>query len=137
MAPSTITSSFKVLSYTETPVPASRDVPVKTNFCNQEREYHGAQISGWAVGVYIKTYQSDDANTFVGQQVFTGTLLGRQGTFTALAKGAFADGVVTAEWQIISGTGELAGISGSGTYGVPAGYKSGDELPFELHVEFA
>ncbi|KAL1407378.1 hypothetical protein Q8F55_006800 [Vanrija albida] len=137
MAPTTIKSSFSVLSYAETPVPASREVPVKTVLCNQERRYAAPDIEGWALAAYIKTYESDAANSFTGQQVFDGVLLGRRGTFTAASRGAFANGVVSAQWEIVGGTGELAGIRGRGTYGVPAAYKAGDPLAFELEVEFA
>ncbi len=59
---------------------------------------------------------------YVGYELVTGTLGGRTGTFVLAAKGEHSGGVATTEVTVVpgSGTGELAGIGGSGSYAAAA-----------------
>ena len=80
-------------------------------------------------------YPADAAPTFVALQTFEGTLHGRTGTFVLQQTGTFADNAAHVTLAIVagSGTGELAGISGSGGYVAPSGEPSINvELTYEL-----
>jgi hypothetical protein len=74
-------------------------------------------IEGETVTVMLMTYKDDGTVEYVGQQRFDGTLDGRKGTFVALFDGTFEDGTARSRLRIVpgSGTGELQGITGTGT----------------------
>lgn len=65
----------------------------------------------------------DGSAHFTGIERFTGTLAGRTGSFLLRNAGVLKNGVVTAEWLILpgSGSGELAGLTGTGGVN-PSGY---------------
>ncbi|MFC9894144.1 DUF3224 domain-containing protein [Nocardia sp. NPDC127579] len=74
---------------------------------------------------------ADGSGTFDSVQRTRGTLGGRTGTFVLRMSGTFtATGDSRADWSIVpgSGTGELAGISGTGGYESHAG-----ESAYTLH----
>ena len=88
------------------------------------------QFSGGLKGegsvTWIMCYTSAKSARFVGMQRFTGVLGPRKGGFVMETEGEF-DGT-TARWRssIVpdSGTGELAGIGGEGTFEAPHGSKA-------------
>ncbi|MDT4982923.1 MAG: hypothetical protein QOF95_413 [Pseudonocardiales bacterium] len=59
---------------------------------------------------------------YVGYEQVTGTLDGRTGTFVLEARGEHSGGVATTEVRVVpdSGTGELAGLRGEGSYAADA-----------------
>jgi hypothetical protein len=65
----------------------------------------------------VMCYRPDGTAVFTGMQRMAGQLAGREGSFVLQADGEFADGEARSRWQIVagSGTGELAGLTGSGT----------------------
>jgi len=67
---------------------------------------------------YTMIYLTETRGVFTGLQTFTGTVAGRRGSFTVQEQGAWEDTTVTSEFTVIpgSGTGDLAGISGTGEY---------------------
>jgi hypothetical protein len=64
----------------------------------------------------VMCYRPDGTAVFTGMQRMAGQLAGRDGSFVLQADGEFADGEARSRWQIVpgSGTGELAGLTGSG-----------------------
>jgi Protein of unknown function (DUF3224) len=65
----------------------------------------------------VMCYLPDGTAVFTGYQHTTGQLNGQEGSFVVLAEGEFAGGQATARWQVVegSGTGGLAGLTGSGS----------------------
>jgi sulfur carrier protein ThiS len=65
----------------------------------------------------VMCYRPDGTAVYTGMQQMTGTLAGREGTFVLQADGEFVDGEARSRWQVVpgSGTGGLAGLTGSGT----------------------
>lgn len=65
----------------------------------------------------------DDPVHYAGLERFTVTLAGRTGTFVAQSRGTFAGGVPETSWFVVPGsaTGELAGLSGEGSYRAKGG----------------
>ena len=68
---------------------------------------------------YLMTYRADGSASFVGVQRVIGRLAGREGSFVLNGAGGYekATGTATMTWTVVpgSGTGALAGISGTGS----------------------
>ncbi len=62
-------------------------------------------------------YRADGTAEYTGLQYVSAQIAGRSGTCVMVADGAFADGAASGTWRVIpgSGTGDLAGLRGSGT----------------------
>ncbi|WP_409471276.1 DUF3224 domain-containing protein [Streptomyces sp. HC307] len=68
---------------------------------------------------YTIVYVTEKTGTFTGMEVLAGRLDGREGTFVAEERGSFdADGTVHCTFEIVpgSGTGELDGLRGTGSF---------------------
>lgn len=65
----------------------------------------------------VMCYREDGTAVYTGMQRMAGQVGGRSGTFVARADGTFAGGEARSAWEVIdgSGTGELAGLRGSGS----------------------
>jgi sulfur carrier protein ThiS len=65
----------------------------------------------------VMCYRQDGTAVYTGMQQMKGQLDGRDGSFVLQADGEFADGEARSRWQVVpgSGTGGLAGLTGSGT----------------------
>lgn len=79
-------------------------------------------------------YREDGTAEYTGIQHFTGTLAGREGTCVMVADGTYDGTQARSAWRVIpgSGTGALAGLSGTGesaaTASPPGTYQLGYEL---------
>lgn len=94
-------------------------VPVKTAGGNTFFDVTGTgsytgDLIGTTEGVHRWHQNKDGKTNLFIEIVFTGTVLGKSGSFNMLCTGKMG-GKVT--WQIISGTGELANLRGTGTLG--------------------
>ena len=74
-------------------------------------------IEGEATWEALMFYRADDTAEYTGLQHVTGQIAGRAGTCVMAADGSYADGAARGTWRVIpgSGTGALAGLTGSGT----------------------
>jgi hypothetical protein len=65
----------------------------------------------------LMCYRDDGTAVYTGLDLMTGQLAGRSGSFVLRSEGAYEGGEAKTTWQIIerSGTGELAGLRGTGT----------------------
>ena len=79
-------------------------------------------------------YTADDRAEFVGIQVVTGTLGGKQGSFVLRSVGTFDGSKAVGELTVVdgSGTGDLSGISGTGSFTAPMGDTASLTLDYEL-----
>jgi hypothetical protein len=93
-------------------------------------------IAGEGSVLWVMAYTSADRAVFVGIQRIVGTIGGRKGSFLAETTGDF-DGTM-ARWRasIIanSGTEQLAGISGDGSFQAPHGSKAEYRIEYELEA---
>ena len=82
----------------------------------------------------LMVYVGDQAVHYTGLERVTGSLGGRRGSFVLKHEGIFEDGLAKTAWTVVpgSGTGELAGLSGTG------GFASGhaEESPVTLDYDF-
>ena len=68
---------------------------------------------------YTLVYADDENGTFNGMELLSGRLDGREGTFVVEERGSFgSDGTVHCTFEVVpgTGTGELAGLSGAGSF---------------------
>ena len=104
----------------------------KTSKASIKYTYDG-DVSGESAAELLLVYVGEEAK-YVGLERITATIDGRQGTFVTSAVGGFKDGVASSSWNIVpgSGTGELAGLSGKGTFEAPSGSKGTVTFEYEL-----
>jgi Protein of unknown function (DUF3224) len=128
----TLTGGFRVASWDENAY-EQRDGRKLTRASVTQR-FEG-DIAGEGAVEWLMAYRPDGTVRFVGLQLVDGELAGRRGTFVLETVGQF-DGAV-ARWDATvvagSGTGELAGLGGSGSFQAP----HGSEASYELEVELA
>lgn len=81
-------------------------------------ESFSGDISGDGLVEFLQAARADGSASFVGIERVTGAVAGREGTFLLQDAGTVWDNIVSGEWFVIpgSGTGELAGLRGTGGF---------------------
>jgi uncharacterized protein DUF3224 len=115
-----IKAAFEIGSWDETPFEDGDDETKLTEALVSKR--YSGDIDGTSTTKWLMAYAEDKSATYVGIEHITGTVGGRRGGLVLLHDGEYADGVATAVMRVVSGTGELAGATGSGKFRAdPAG----------------
>ena len=115
-----IESAFEIGSWDETPFDGAVGVSKLTR-ASVTKTYTG-DVVGTSTTEWLMAYEPDKSATFVGLERIKGSITGRQGSLVLTHVGRFENGVATAELSVVSGTNELKGVSGSGTFKAdPAG----------------
>jgi hypothetical protein len=80
-------------------------------------------IEGTSDVRWLMAYTAADQAEFVGLQTVTGALANRSGSFVLRSVGTFDGKQAVGDLTVVegSGTGDLAGISGTGTFEAPMG----------------
>lgn len=83
---------------------------------------------------FLMAYSADDAADYVGLQRVAGRLGDREGTFVLTLTGRYDGTEASGTWTVVagSGTGELAGLRGSGDFRAPLGGEPSVTLTYEL-----
>ena len=120
---------FKILAWDEAPFDEPEDGPKLTR-AQIRKSFEGDLVAAGNL-MYVMTYLSDSDATFMGFEKVTGTLGGRSGSFVLRHTGAYDGAKARATCEVVpgSGTGELAGLSGSG--GFSAGHAEQHDFAFE------
>jgi hypothetical protein len=81
-------------------------------------ETFSGEIDGTGVAEFLQISQADGSASFVGVERVTGTVTGKRGTFVLQDSGTVSGDVVHGDWFVVpgSGTGELAGLRGTGGF---------------------
>jgi hypothetical protein len=81
-------------------------------------ESFSGDIEGDGVVEFLQVARADGSASFVGIERVTGMVAGRAGTFVLQDAGTVEGNVVSGEWFVVpgSGTGELAGLRGTGGF---------------------
>jgi hypothetical protein len=81
-------------------------------------ESFAGDITGAGAVEFLQAARADGTASFVGIERVTGAIGGRAGTFLLQDQGTVTGGVVEGEWFVVpaSGTGELAGLRGTGGF---------------------
>jgi hypothetical protein len=92
-------------------------------------------LAGDLISDSLMYYREDGTARYTGLQRFTGQIAGRSGTCVMVADGEYDGGEARSAWQVIpgSGSGDLAGMTGSGVSVASAGQPGGTyRLDYEL-----
>ena len=129
--PHTANAQFAIKSWNEAPF--SEDHGVKLTKAAVTKTYTG-DIDGEGHVEYLMMYRADKTATFVGLERIVGRLAGKIGTFVLQRTGVFEGGLAKESYTVIagSGTGDLAGLTGSGHSAVGHGMEHPFVLNFEL-----
>jgi hypothetical protein len=81
-------------------------------------ETFSGDIEGEGVATFLQAARGDGSASFVGIERVTGTLAGKQGSFLLQDSGTVEGEIVSGEWFVVpgSGTGDLAGLRGTGGF---------------------
>jgi hypothetical protein len=124
------TGSFQLSSWNEE---TYEDEPRKMTLATVEQTFSG-DITGVGAVRWLMAYRPDGRARFVGMQKIDGTLGGRGGSFILETAGDF-DGQM-ARWTVTvvrgSGTGELSGLDGSGSFGAEHGPEATYKIDYQL-----
>jgi hypothetical protein len=91
-------------------------------------------IAGLGTVEWVFCYRSDRSARFVGFWRIAGSIDGRSGSLVLESAGDHDGRQSRGRWQIVagSGTGELEGISGEGSFHAPGGPEASCELDYEI-----
>jgi hypothetical protein len=113
-------STFTIKSWKDEPSDAL-GVGIKLTRTKATQSYQGS-ISGEGAVEYLMCAGGDGVTYFSGFERIDGTVDGKAGSFIIHHVGTFA-GEPRSDWTVVagSGTGELAGLAGQGSYAAKAG----------------
>ncbi|GAA2624370.1 DUF3224 domain-containing protein [Streptomyces axinellae] len=88
---------------------------------------HAAVVNTFTGGIqardtacqYVLVYAGETQGAFTGMELLTGSVEGREGSFVLRHEGSFDDaGTIRCTFDVVPGsaTGDLAGLSGTGSY---------------------
>jgi hypothetical protein len=91
-------------------------------------------ITGTGAVRWHMCYRSDGTADWVGMQQISGQIAGREGTFVLRTVGTFDGAKASGDWQVVvgSGTGEMAGLTGTGRIEAPMGQQATYSLDYDL-----
>ena len=134
MTTTTTTITVTARSWNEERVaePAAGHAVARARFTTEWRGEFAGTSTCWLLICYVGGDPADPATLvgpYTGYEVFTGSVGGRHGSFVFSATGEHSAAVARTEVRIVpgSGTGALAGISGSGHYAA-----TGMQYPMQL-----
>ncbi|MFI8855023.1 DUF3224 domain-containing protein [Streptomyces sp. 891-h] len=113
---------------------SSWDEKSVTDADRSPRVAHAAIVNNYSGGIeaegttcqYVLTYGTERSGSFCGMELLTGSVEGREGTFVIQQRGTFdEEGVIRCTFEVVpgSGTGDLAGLAGTGGFEVREGEK--------------
>src|SRR6478672_5335577 len=111
-----VTATFAVTGWDERPLDEVVGA-AKWTQSSATKSFDG-DVDGTAALEYLMVYAADGSATFVGLERFQGRVAGRSGTFVLQHVGRFEDGAAKGHLTVAagSGTGDLTGLSGGGTF---------------------
>ena len=109
-------ATFEIKSWDEKPYDEMEEGPKLTR-ARVTKAFRG-DIEGESTLEYLMMHRQDGTANFVGLERVAGSLCGRSGSFVLQHEGAFQGGTAKANWVVVpgSGTGELSGLRGKGSF---------------------
>ena len=97
-------------TYDQTTSPALIEVRLSETF--------SGDMEGESTALALEVRGNDQSARLISLQRFRGKLAGRQGTFVLQGSETVSDGKIKATWFVVpgSGTGELSGLRGEGSF---------------------
>ena len=126
------TGTFEVTSGGEEPY-EELDGGIKLTHASGTQMFSG-DIAGDGAIHWLMLYRTDKTAQFVGLQRITGSVDGRRGAFVLAADGEHDGTASRVGWTVVprSGSGDLAGIRGTGRLVAPGGRHGIYELEYEF-----
>lgn len=126
------TAMFAIKGWDEKPYDEAASLPKLTR-ASVTKTFRG-DIEGESQVEYLMAYASDGSATFVGLERVRGRLGGKSGSFILQRTGTFKDGVADERFSVVpgSGTGELAGLRGTGSSAARHAKENSMTLEYEL-----
>ena len=83
---------------------------------------------------WLMCYRPDETADFIGLQRVAGSVGERAGTFVLRTHGTFDGKEARGAWEVLegSGSGELAGLRGTGEFSAPPGSEASVTLDYEI-----
>jgi hypothetical protein len=123
---------FAIKEWDEKPYNEAPGMPKLTR-ASVTKTFRG-DIEGESQVEYLMIYGADGSATFVGLERVVGRLDGKSGSFVLTRTGTFTGGVAKEAYAVVpgSGTGELAGLRGSGSSAAEHAKENTMTLEYEL-----
>jgi hypothetical protein len=98
------------------------------------RQGYTGDIEGEGLCEYLMTYSSDQRASYVGMQLISGTLGGKQGSFVLQLNGEYDGNEARGTWFVVPGsaTGALKKLRGQGSFHAPQGSKMHYTLEYDF-----
>ena len=127
-----ITGTFKYTSWDENPYEELESGRRLTR-ASVAQDLSG-DIEGEGSAEWLMCYGADKTATFVGLQRLSGRIGERSGSFVVESHGTFDGELARGRWTVVpgSGTDDLHGIQGDGTWEAPHGPEATFELDYDL-----
>lgn len=127
------TATFEIKSWKEAPFHELEGAP-KLVRASVSKAYHG-EIEGEGTLEYLMLYNADGTATYVGYERVVGKIGNRSGSFVFEDKGVFEAGMAKSTLTVMpnSGTSELRGLKGEGSY--TTGHAQQHEMKFVYEIE--
>jgi Protein of unknown function (DUF3224) len=111
-----VTATITVHSYEPVPYDEPADGPVLARI--HVGESFAGDIDGTGVVEFLQASRPDGSASFVGIERVIGSVAGRSGSFLLQDAGTVEGEVVSGDWFVVpgSGTGDLAGLRGTGGF---------------------
>jgi hypothetical protein len=121
MSPTSAKGAITVKTWDATPCGEPSDEPKIVRA--QVTETFSGDIQGEGVAEFLQVISLDGSVSFVGVERVTGMLGGRTGSFVLQDIGTTSDGLVSGTWFVVpdSGTGDLVGLHGNGSFSADLG----------------
>ena len=125
-------ATFKITSWDEVPFDEPEDGPKLTR-AHVTKSFHG-DLSGTGNLTYVMMHLDSGHASFTGFEKVVGSLHGRSGSFVLRHTGSYDGEKATAEYEVApgSGTGELAGLTGTG--GFSAGHAEEHDMTLDYEL---
>jgi hypothetical protein len=124
--------TYQIKSWDEQPY---HEEEGETKLCRAEitQAYEGT-MAGESSLQYLMVYQSGGSAVFTGVERFSGSVDGVAGSFVIIHHGKYEGGTASSSWCIVSGsgTGELSGIKGSGSFLAEHGGTASYQCEYQL-----
>ncbi len=126
-------ATFEIKSWDEKPYDETSDAPKLTRA--RVAKVFTDDIEGESTVEYLMMHRQDGTAHFVGLERVVGSLCGRSGSFVLQHQGTFKGGIAETKWFVVpgSGTGELSGLHGDGSYA--AGHAERYSMPLDFDFE--
>jgi hypothetical protein len=124
-----IHATFTVESWDEEPLWEAKDGS-KVTRATVGQTVEG-DASGTGIAHWLMAYRADGTAEYTGIQLLDGAADGRTGTLVLHSAGTFDGTTAQGQLEVIDGTGELAGMSGTGTFEAPHGSAAQVELELD------